>query len=78
MSVSDEISRLSKAKTNLASAIIAKGVNVPSDASISNYHTLVLSISNDGGNADTVDGLHFKVSSVVPTVDDTSIITFVV
>lgn len=32
----------------------------------------------NGGNADTVDSLHFVVSDTVPTVDNRSVITFVV
>ncbi len=36
------------------------------------------SLPANGGNSDTVDGLHFVVSSSVPTVDDRSIITFVI
>lgn len=36
------------------------------------------SLPANGGNADTVDSLHFVVSNTVPTVDDRSIITFVV
>lgn len=35
------------------------------------------SLPANGGNADTVDSLHFVVSDTVPTVDDRSIITFV-
>lgn len=49
MSVNDEITRLSKAKSDIASAISSKGVSVPSDSSISDYAALVSSISGSGG-----------------------------
>ena len=46
-----------------------------------NYNDLTnkpTSLPANGGNADTVDGLHFIVSDTVPTVDDGSLITFVI
>lgn len=36
------------------------------------------SLPANGGNADTVDSLHFVVSTSVPTVDNRSVITFVI
>ena len=36
------------------------------------------SLPAKGGNADTVDSLHFVVSDTVPTVDNRSVITFVI
>lgn len=50
MSVNDEINRISNAKTNLATAITSKGVNVPNDASISDYAALVSAIPQESGN----------------------------
>lgn len=78
MSINDEISRLSTAKTNLATAIQDKGVTVPQSELLSNYYIYVQKFSKDGGNADSCNGLHFQVSSSIPTVDDKSMITFVV
>ena len=46
-----------------------------------NYNDLTnkpTSLPANGGNADTVDNLHFVVSSSVPTVDNRNIITFVI
>ena len=37
-----------------------------------------LSLPANGGNSDTVDGLHFVVSNSAPTVDDRSVVTIVI
>lgn len=70
MSVNDEITRLSKAKSDIASAISSKGVSVPSDSSISDYAALVSSISdsvqsdyeqNDSSQSDYIKNrTHYK------------------
>lgn len=54
MSVNDEINRLSTAKTDIASAITSKGVDVPGDASISDYAALVSAIPQEASDI-TVD-----------------------
>lgn len=48
MSVQSEINRLKTAKTNLASAIESKGVDVSDTATLSDYPALVSAISTDG------------------------------
>lgn len=67
MSVNDEITRLSKAKSDIASAISSKGVSVPSDSSISDYAALVSSISNDGS---FIDESQKGVANGVATLDE--------
>ena len=49
MSIATEILRLSTAKANIKSAIIAKGVSVPNEAKLDTYNTYVSQISGGGG-----------------------------
>lgn len=49
MSIASEITRLQTAKADIKSAIEAKGVTVPSNASIDTYDTYVSQISGGGG-----------------------------
>lgn len=53
MSIANEISRLQTAKADIKSAIEAKGVSVPSSASISTYDDYVLQIQTGGGGSCT-------------------------
>ena len=50
MSIASEISRLTTAKANIKSAIIAKGVSVPNEAKLDTYNTYVSQISGGGGS----------------------------
>lgn len=50
MSIASEISRLQTAKTNIKAAIEAKGVTVPSSATIDTYDDYVSQISGGGGD----------------------------
>ena len=49
MSIASEISRLQSAKADIKTAIEAKGVTVPSNATIDTYDTYVSQISGGGG-----------------------------
>lgn len=49
MSVQNEINRISDAKNDIRSAIIAKGVSVPEDAKIDTYAELINNIKQDVG-----------------------------
>lgn len=49
MSIATEISRIQSAKTDIRTAIEAKGVTVPSSATIDTYDTYVAQISGGGG-----------------------------
>ena len=53
MSIASEISRLQTAKTDIKTAIEAKGVTVPSSATIDTYDDYVAEISGGGSSADT-------------------------
>lgn len=46
MSISSEINRIKNSKQDIRNAIIAKGVNVPSNASLDTYDTYVNQIKN--------------------------------
>ena len=50
MSIASEISRLTTAKANIKSAIIAKGVSVPNNAKLDTYNTHVSHISSGGSS----------------------------
>lgn len=56
MSIANEISRLQTAKADLKTAIEAKGVTVPSSATIDTYDDYVSQISGGGGLTRTVSG----------------------
>lgn len=56
MSIVDEITRLTSAKTNIKAAIEAKGVTVPSSAHLDTYPSYVSAISG-GGDTTAEDGL---------------------
>lgn len=58
MSVQSEVSRLNAAKSDLASAITAKGVTVPAEAKLDDYAALVEQIQAGGG------GMEFKTTYV--------------
>ena len=47
MSIASEITRLQNAKAAIKLAIEAKGVTVPSDATLDDYAALIESISSD-------------------------------
>lgn len=49
MSIATEITRLQTAKSNLKTAIEAKGVTVPSATTLDGYSALVASIPSGGG-----------------------------
>ena len=51
MSIASEITRLQQAKNDLASSLAAKGVTVPSSATLDDYAALVDSIPAGGGGS---------------------------
>ena len=53
MSISTEITRIQQAKADIKTAIEAKGVTVPSSATIDTYDDYVSQISGGGGGGDT-------------------------
>lgn len=59
MSIATEITRLQTAKANLKTQIEAKGVSVPSTATIDTYATYVQEIPQGGGSGETKDYLKF-------------------
>ena len=83
--VTDELNKKQDKLTQYVSTVNGKSgaVNLsctdigamPADTPIP---TIPSSLPANGGNADTVDGKHIVVSTSVPTVNDTSIITFVI
>ena len=54
MSIASEISRLQTAKQNIKSSIEGKGVNVPSDATLSDYPNYIDDIEQGGGGYDGI------------------------
>ena len=54
MSIASEISRLQTAKQNIKSSIEGKGVNVPSDATLSDYPDYIDNIEQGGGDYDGI------------------------
>lgn len=63
MSIASEISRLQTAKADIKTAIEAKGVTVPSNATLDTYDTYVAQISGGGGNNDA-DWLTRSITSI--------------
>lgn len=61
MSIATEITRLQTAKANLKTQIEAKGVSVPSTATIDTYATYVQEIPQGGGSGETKD--YFKITN---------------
>ena len=57
MSIASEISRLQTAKTDIKTAIEAKGVTVPSSATIDTYDDYVAEISGGGGSTEALINL---------------------
>lgn len=55
MSIATEISRLQTAKADIKSAIEAKGVTVPSNATLDTYDTYVSQISGGGGGTNYLE-----------------------
>lgn len=55
MSIASEISRLQSAKADIKTAIEAKGVTVPSNATLDTYDTYVSQIQTGGGTNYLVD-----------------------
>lgn len=64
MSIANEISRLQTAKADIKSAIEAKGVSVPSSASISTYDDYVSQISGGGGSEDLKQLIQRTITSI--------------
>lgn len=70
MSVSSQITRIKDAKAAIKTAIAAKGVTVPANASIDDMADYIEQIEASGGDADKVDGFHFAVipkGGAIPT-----------
>lgn len=67
MSIANEISRLQTAKADIKSAIEAKGVSVPSSASISTYDDYVLQIQTGGGGGS--EDLTQLIQRTIRTID---------
>ena len=65
MSIATEITRLQTAKANLKTQIEAKGVSVPSTATIDTYATYVQEIPQGGGSGETKD--YFKITNRTAT-----------
>lgn len=55
MSVKTQIDRIKQSKANIISSLIAKGVNVPTDASIDDLPALIDSIQNGGSGGGTLE-----------------------
>lgn len=74
MSISSQITRLNNAKAAIKTAIAAKGVTVPDNATLDAIAQYITQITN----ADTVDGYHIAVNSngQAPT-ENTKTITLV-
>lgn len=64
MSVQSEVSRLNAAKSDLASAITAKGVTVPAEAKLDDYAALVEQIQAGGG---TYNIIHMMSGGIIGT-----------
>ena len=71
MSIASEISRLQSAKADLKTAIEAKGVTVPSSATLDDYDSLVAAISGGGGSITAATG-EFTLTSDVSGVSSSS------
>lgn len=77
MSIKTEITRITNAKTAIKDAITAKGVTVPSAASIDDMAGYIGQIEASGGDADKVDGFHFAVIPKGGTIPTDNTICFV-
>lgn len=77
MSIKTEITRITNAKAAIKTAIAAKGVTVPSSASIDDMATYISQIEG-GGDADKVDGWHFAVVNKGEAIPTTNTICFVI
>ena len=73
MSISTEITRLQTAKSDIKSAIEAKGVTVPSSAKIDTYDDYVSQISGGGGSEDLKKMIDRTITSIVIPSDVTTI-----
>ena len=62
MSIATELQRIETAKANLKTQIEAKGVSVPSTATIDTYATYVQQIPQGGGSGGTTD--YFKITDL--------------
>ena len=65
MSVATELTRIQTAKSNIKAAIEAKGVSIPSTATIDTYPTYVQEIPQGGGSGETKD--YFKITNRTAT-----------
>lgn len=72
MSIASEITRLQGAKSDLKTAIEAKGVTVPSSTTIDGYATLVGQIQTGGGGISLTGYTEGAVVSIQPTVQVSS------
>lgn len=74
MSISTEITRLQTAKSDLKTAIQAKGVTVPSSATIDTYDDYVSQISGGGGGSEDLKKMIDRtITSIVIPSDVTTI-----
>lgn len=74
MSIASEISRLQTAKSDIKTAIEAKGVTVPSSATIDTYDDYVSQISGGGGSSEDLKKIIDRtIASIVIPSDVTTI-----
>lgn len=65
MSIQSEITRIASAKTDIADAIEAKGVTVPSSTKIDGYASLILQITAGGATiTETTDAAGGKIVNI--------------
>lgn len=74
--VRTEINRIEKNIADTYTALNSLGATMPVARNSNNLPTTANTL-NGKLNADTVDGIHFKIQSSAPTVNDTSVFTVV-
>ena len=77
MSIATEISRIQQAKADIKTAIEAKGVTVPSSATIDTYDDYVSQISGGGGGTSYENELKGIIDRSITSIEIPSGITYV-
>ena len=72
MSIATEITRLQTAKADIKTAIEAKGVTVPSSATLDTYDTYVSQISGGGGSETLLKSIIQKTATTLSAADITT------
>lgn len=75
MSIATELTRIQQAKADIKSAIEAKGVTVPSSATIDTYDDYVSQISGGGGSSADTEALKGLIDRSLTTIDIPSGVT---